>query len=141
MDKENTSTAKDDIYSIVEHFNVGINFPTNFFSHNFTYTDAIKILREHNLTGKPVVQLTNGVTYERPLMLEFLDECERKLEQLQKLKLYLQKALEDMHIADMCDVCATRISESPLQCDDCDNCFKWRYKDAVESLLKEDFND
>ena len=135
MDKENTSTAKDDIHSIVEHFNANTNFPTNSSNSNFTYTEVIKILREHNLTGKPVAQLTNGATYERPLMLEFLDECERKLEQLQKLKLYLQKAVEDMHIADMCDVCIA------LRCDDCDNCFKWRYKDVVESLLKEDFND
>lgn len=44
------------------------------------FRTMICVLREHNKTGRPVHRITRGKYFERILLDEFLDGCERLLE-------------------------------------------------------------
>ena len=64
------------------------------FNSDFTLEDAIGILRDHNVTGRPVVALTGGQLYERPLMIDFLNAVEDTLKENVLLKGKLHKLFE-----------------------------------------------
>ena len=116
MNKESRGVTEADIKSFCNKIDSVRFLHTMTFNEDFTFEDAIKVLREHNLSGKPVNKLTDGLLFERPLMLAFLDECEKKLSELSEAKKLLRLAVDDF--SDLTDM--------------------WRYADEVLKFIGND---
>lgn len=116
MNKESRGVTEADIKSFCNKVDSVHFLHTMTFNEDFTFEDAIKVLREHNLSGKPVNKLTDGLLFERPLMLAFLDECEKKLSELSEAKKLLRLAVDDF--SDLTDM--------------------WRYADEVLKFIGND---
>lgn len=65
----------------------------------YTFKEAVDLLREHNLTGKPVSVISEGAMYERPLMLSFLDVVEKREELLKDIYRFIHMVRLDFEMS------------------------------------------
>jgi len=57
--------------------------------------EAIKILRQHNVTGASVLRITRGQALEKDLLSQVLDSCEQLISEKAEYKRLLKAAVED----------------------------------------------
>ena len=65
----------------------------------YTFQEAVGLLREHNLTGKPVSVITEGAMYERPLMISFLDVVEKREELLKDIYHFIHMLSKNLELS------------------------------------------
>lgn len=63
----------------------------------FTLDEAIKVLRQHNVTGASVLRITRGQALEKDLLAQVLDSCEQLISEKAEYKRLLKAAVEDIH--------------------------------------------
>lgn len=61
-----------------------------------TIDEAIKILRQHNITGVSVLRITNGRALEKDLLAQVLNACESLMTERTEYKRLLKAAVEDI---------------------------------------------
>ena len=112
-----------------------------------TLDEAIRVLRQHNVTGASVLRITKGKALEKDLLAQMLDSCEQLISEKAEYKRLLKAAVEDMYnsVNDVhCKYCSKWHTD---QCQgtshlDCyvENKFKWRHADKALALIGEDTN-
>ena len=113
-----------------------------------TLDEAIKILRQHNVTGASVLRITRGQALEKDLLSQVLNCCEQLISEKAEYKRLLKIAVEDIHellcdrnnlggIGQSCNVCSY-IDNCPC-CNWCDiipELRTWRYTDEALKLIE-----
>lgn len=61
-----------------------------------TLDEAIKVLRQHNVTGASVLRITRGQALEKDLLAQVLDSCELLISEKAEYKRLLKAAVEDI---------------------------------------------
>lgn len=102
-----------------------------------TLEEAIKVLRQHNEKGASVLRITRGQALEKDLLAQVLDSCEQLISEKAEYKRLLKAAVEDINAAEACDTCEYYPVINGAECQK-DDCYKWRYADEAEKLLKEE---
>ena len=109
-----------------------------------TLDEAIKVLRQHNVTGASVLRITRGQALEKDLLSQVLDSCEQLISEKAEYKRLLKAAVEDirhcMHYYDPCEVCSLLDKDGECPATDDDDCkekYKWRYEDEALKLIGE----
>lgn len=112
-----------------------------------TLDEAVKILRQHNITGASVQRITNGRTLEKDLLAQVLNACESLMTERTEYKRLLKAAVEDirycMHSYDPCEVCSllNKDGECPAtDDDDCKEKYKWRCEAEALKLIGDEPN-
>lgn len=71
--------------------------------------EAIKVLRQHNVTGASVLRITRGQALEKDLLSQVLDSCEQLISEKAEYKRLLKVAVDDiqdiLHYANSISVC------------------------------------
>lgn len=102
-----------------------------------TLDDIIQILRVHNVTHKPVLQITRGKATEERLLREVLDACSRLADENKDLRRYLKLAVEDFrHLGKLAS--SSRPTLEPEYYVDYINrdSHEWRYAKKVYAILE-----
>lgn len=107
-----------------------------------TLEEAIKVLRQHNVTGASVLRITRGQVLEKDLLAQVLDSCEQLISEKAEYKRLLRLAVKDIHSRDYCNGCIYESAEGKEQYLNCEyhNCFKWRYADEALALIGDEPN-
>jgi hypothetical protein len=99
--------------------------------------EAIKVLRQHNVTGVSVLRITRGQVLEKDLLAQLLDSCEQLISERSEYKRLLKSATSIIKDVDcnedyLCDECEYRAK--------CDGGFSfyWRYANEAENLLSDE---
>ena len=98
-------------------------------------SDAIQILRKHNISGASVLRITEGKVTEHELLEQILNVCDQFVAEREEYKRLLKLAVEDLNFNtvclnfDTCKVCAKRYGIS------CEEKFKWCYTDEALKLI------
>lgn len=110
--------------------------------------EAIRVLRQHNVTGASVLRITRGQVLEKDLLAQMLDSCEQLISEKAEYKRLLKAAVEDMtgmQFGEECKVCSKKLL--PNECPIHNNVacilgkdFKWRYADEALALLGKDID-
>lgn len=102
-----------------------------------TIDEAIKVLRQHNVTGASVLRITKGQALEKDLLAQVLDSCEQLMSEKSEYKRLLKSATDIIKDVDcnedyLCDECEYRAK--------CDGGFSfyWRYANEAENLLNDE---
>lgn len=102
-----------------------------------TLDEAIKVLRQHNVTGASVLRITRGQVLEKDLLAQLLDSCEQLISERSEYKRLLKSATSIIKDVDcnedyLCDECEYRAK--------CDGGFSfyWRYTNEAENLLSDE---
>lgn len=104
-----------------------------------TIDEAIKVLRQHNVTGASVLRITRGQALEKDLLAQVLDSCEQLISEKAEYKRLLKAAVEDMNKEADCGICLhDNDGECPIEVASCK--FKWRYADEALALIGEGTN-
>jgi hypothetical protein len=117
-----------------------------------TLYEAIKILRQHNITGASVQRITNGRALEKDLLAQVLNACESLMTEKTEYKRLLKAAVEDIHelLCDKknldgngqsCNICSY-IKWCPC-CKECTiraDLRNWRYADEALKLIGDEPN-
>lgn len=106
-------------------------------------SDAIQILRKHNISGASVLRITEGKVTEHELLEQILNACDQFVAEREEYKRLLKAAVEDFKVigkaldAD-CDI-LINCEECPLQSGHY-NCRSWNHQDEALALIGEDTN-
>lgn len=100
-----------------------------------TLDEAIKVLRQHNVTGASVLRITRGQALEKDLLAQVLDSCEQLISEKAEYKRLLKAAVEALNDGSCNKDC--RQCENRKSCD-YDNRFKWKHTNEVLKLIGED---
>ena len=114
-----------------------------------TLEEAIRVLRQHNVTGASVLRITKGKALEKDLLAQMLDSCEQLISEKAEYKRLLKAAVEDNkrvlreNFGDICQFCKHGSNPTAQCCKPhngsgswcCENA-EWRYADEAERLLK-----
>ena len=106
----------------------------------FTLDEAIKVLRQHNVTGASVLRITRGQALEKDLLSQVLNSCEQLISEKAEYKRLLKAAFEAMnseigYCSNGCQNCAY----SPAGSRECaDYGYKWVHTDEALKLMGED---
>ena len=102
-----------------------------------TLDEAIRVLRQHNVTGASVLRITKGKALEKDLLAQMLDSCEQLISEKAEYKRLLKAAtgiIKDVDCNEdyLCDECEHRAK--------CDGGFSfyWRYANEAEDLLSDE---
>lgn len=101
-----------------------------------TLDEAIRALRQHNVTGASVLRITKGKALEKDLLAQVLNSCEQLISEKAEYKRLLKAAVEDMSEKNFCVKVCKRDNFACRVSDTCD--FKWRYADEAEKLLNDE---
>ncbi len=106
----------------------------------FSLDEAIKVLRQHNVTGTSVLRITRGQALEKDLLSQVLDSCEQLISEKAEYKRLLKAAVKD--IGDMSRYCLG------INCDHCphihtlsrgyQSCIWQHEKEALKLIGEED---
>ena len=104
-----------------------------------TLDEAIKVLRQHNVTGASVLRITRGQALEKDLLSQVLDSCEQLISEKAEYKRLLKSATKVLNMFIPCDE-DYNCSECIKQRQNCDydDSIKWRYADEALKLTGED---
>ena len=116
-----------------------------------TLDEAIRVLRQHNVTGASVLRITRGQALEKDLLAQVLDSCEQLISEKAEYKRLLKAAVEDFAKLDRenawnknCMMPEMDCADCPLSWDSVDDsvepCHNWRYADEALALIGEDAN-
>lgn len=104
-----------------------------------TLDEAIRVLRQHNVTGASVLRITKGKALEKDLLAQMLDSCEQLISEKAEYKRLLKSAtgiIKDVDCNEdyLCNECEYRAK--------CDGGFSfyWRYANEALALIGEDTN-
>lgn len=119
-----------------------------------TLDEAIKVLRQHNVTNMPVLRITGGQALEKDLLAQVLDSCEQLISEKAEYKRLLKSAVDDIHelLCDREDVSngrgqACNVCSYIESCNCCQTCTvidelkEWRYADEALKLIGGSEND
>ena len=102
-----------------------------------TLDDIIQILRVHNVTGKPVLQITRGKATENQLLREVLDACSNLISENKELRKYLKLATEDFKSLGKLASSSRSTLEPEYYVDYIDyDSHEWRYAKEVYAILE-----
>jgi hypothetical protein len=117
----------------------------------FTLDEAIKVLRQHNVTGASVLRITRGQALEKDLLAQVLDSCEQLISEKAEYKKLLKAAVEDFrwlesHTEDGKGHCCISGDNKELACIHCPLNQRnkdtimcgWNYEDEALALIGED---
>ena len=102
-----------------------------------TLDDIIRILRVHNVTNKPVLQITRGKATEQQLLRDVLDACSRLADENRDLRKYLKLAVKDFKSLGKLAASSRPTLEPEYYVDYIDrNSHEWRYAKKVYAILE-----
>lgn len=102
-------------------------------------SDAIQILRKHNISGASVLRMTEGKVTEHELLEQILNVCDQFVAEREGYKLLLKAAMEDLRLMRKCQCCKHQITGYADICYGCHfntNKWEWRYVDEVLKLIE-----
>ena len=96
-----------------------------------TIDEAIKILRQHNVTNMSVLRITRGQALEKDLLAQVLDSCEQLISEKAEYKRLLKAAVNEM--AQLGEQC----SDNAIHCCNCpfEECGKFSFHKEIMELI------
>jgi len=115
-------------------------------------SDAIQILRKHNISGASVLRITEGKVTEHELLDYVLNACDQFIAEREEYKRLLKAAVEDMGVTVaeiyngglICECCKWKSQIGECCCPNdggCDVAYRWRYADEVKKLMGGETDD
>ena len=109
-----------------------------------TLDEAIKVLRQHNVTGASVLRITRGQALEKDLLAQVLDSCEQLISEKAEYKRLLKAAVWGFRVLGTMLEDGYGHCTAGICCDECvlgggnlaDDC-QWRYSAKVLKLIGE----
>lgn len=111
-----------------------------------TIDEAIKVLRQHNVTNMPVLRITRGQALEKDLLAQVLDSCEQLISEKAEYKRLLKEAVSIINNSfpevGSCWGCANHDKVND-ECKgdafaECAEVCKWEHADEALALIGED---
>lgn len=111
-----------------------------------TIDEAIKVLRQHNVTNMPVLRITRGQALEKDLLAQVLDSCEQLISEKAEYKRLLKEAVSIINNSfpevGSCWGCANHDKVND-ECKggafaECADVCKWEHADEALALIGED---
>lgn len=111
-----------------------------------TIDEAIKVLRQHNVTNMPVLRITRGQALEKELLAQVLDSCEQLISEKVAYKRLLKEAVSIINNSfpevGSCCGCANYDKVND-ECKgdyfaECAEVCKWEHADEALALIRED---
>ena len=111
-----------------------------------TIDEAIKVLRQHNVTNMPVLKITRGQALEKDLLAQVLDSCEQLISEKAEYKRLLKEAVSIINNSfpevGSCWGCANYDKVND-ECKgdyfaECAEVCKWEHADEAFALIGED---
>ena len=112
-------------------------------------SDAIQILRKHNISGASVLRITEGKVTEHELLDYVLNACDQFIAEREEYKRLLKAAVDDLNATVakvynsglLCECCKWKSQTGECCCPGdggCDTDYRWRYADEAKKLLNDE---
>lgn len=110
-----------------------------------TLDEAIRVLRQHNVTGTSVLRITKGKALEKDLLAQVLDSCEQLISEKSGYKRLLKAAVEDLSCGGENNKCTKSCKTCTYNSIKGYGCryfgeYHWRYAAEALALIGEDTN-